>query len=70
MKPRWRQFWRSVVVGWALVAVLAITVALMRRLFATPYTGTDTASKVLVGGPALVGILATALVTLVGLLLK
>lgn len=56
--------------GLLLIAILAGAAFILWKLFTSPFLGNDTASKVTVAGLALIGVLATASVSLIGLMLK
>jgi hypothetical protein len=49
---------------------LAAGALLLWKFFTTPFHGSDTTAKVAIGGLGLLGVLATAIVSLIGLVLK
>ena len=62
--------WHTTLLGLLLVGTLTAGALLLWKFFTTPFHGTDTAAKVVVGGLALIGVLVTAIVSLIGLVLK
>jgi hypothetical protein len=68
---RWlSRHWQPIVIVPSFAAVVASAGYLMWRLLTISYGGTDTAAKVTVGALALIGVLTTATVSFIGLLLK
>jgi hypothetical protein len=62
--------WHTTLLGLLLVGTLTAGALLLWKFFTTPFHGTDTTAKVVVGGLALIGVLVTAIVSLIGLVLK
>lgn len=70
MKAWLKQHWRSIVIGPLLVGGVTGAGFLLWLLLATPFQGTEANARVTVGGLALIGVLTTATISLIGLLLK
>ena len=70
MKDWLARNWQSTLLGILFVATLTAGALLLWKFFTTPFKGTDTTAKVAIGGLGLIGVLVTAIVTLIGLVLK